>query len=245
MFSDITLKQDKCTVLSRLRGYRPRILFLLLALFAGQVLAAPALNNNQAAEGLKALLEQGSDLAIRQLGQNGGFSQNPKWRIPLPKTLQKPAQLMRNLGQGAMVDELENNLNSAAEQAIPHARELLVSSIRQMSLQDARQILSSHPTAATEYLDRTSRAELRQRFLPIVQETTAGSPMIRQYNQLAGQASGFGLGKNKSLSAEDYVTDKALDALFGVIAEQESSLRANPAKATGSLLKGVLEAFRR
>lgn len=218
--------------------------FLLLSLFVSQTFAAPAISNRQAADGLKALLEQGSDLAIRQLGQNGGFSQNPKWHIPLPSALQKPAKLMRGLGQGAMVDQLENNLNSAAEQAIPHARDLLVDSIRQMTLQDAQQILSSHPTAATEYLNRTSRDQLRERFLPIVRQTTAGSPLIQQYNQLAGQASGFGLGKKQSLSAEDYVTDKALDALFGVIGEQEAQLRANPAKAAGGLLKGVLEAFR-
>lgn len=219
---------------------------LLLGLLCGQAFAAtPSLTGAQAADGLKALLEQGSELAVNQLGKNGGFSQDPKWRIPLPKTLQKPAKLMRSLGQGAMVDELENNLNSAAEQAVPHARELLVNSIRQMTLQDAQQILSSHPTAATEYLSRTSRDQLRERFLPIVQQTTAGSPLVRQYNQLASQAGGLGLSKKQSLSAEDYVTDKALDALFGVIAEQEESLRANPAKATGNLLKGVLEAFRK
>ncbi len=218
-------------------------LSLGLMLLCSQALAAASLSNQQAGDGLKALLEQGSELAVQQLGRNGGFSQNAKWRIPLPKALQKPATLMRNMGQGQRVDELENNLNLAAEQAIPHARELLVSSIRQMSLQDARQILSSHPTAATEYLDRTSRAQLRQRFLPIVQQTTAGSPLIQQYNQLANQASGLGLGlgKKQSLSAEDYVTDKALDALFGVIAEQESTLRANPKQAAGNLLKQVLQ----
>lgn len=218
--------------------------FLALSLLAGQAFATPTLNNSQAADGLKALLEQGSDLAIRQLGQNGGFSQNPKWHIPLPSSLQKPAKLMRTLGQGAMVDELENNLNSAAEQAIPHARDLLINSIRQMSLQDARQILSGSPTAATEYLNRTSRDQLREKFLPIVRDTTADSPLIQQYNQLAGQASGFGLNKKQSLSAEDYVTDKALDALFGVIGEQEAQLRANPTQAAGSLLKNVLETFR-
>ncbi len=230
-----------------LNKFRLPAFFLLLGLFFNTV-AAAAVSGSQAADGLKALLEQGSDLAIRQLGQSGGFSQDPKWRIPLPKTLQKPARLMRNLGQGAMVDDLENNLNSAAEQAIPHARDLLVNSIRQMSLQDAQKILSSHPTAATEHLSRTSREQLRERFLPIVQQTTAGSPLIQQYNQLAGQVGGLGLpGKKKqqNLSAEDYVTDQALDALFGVLGEQEASLRANPAKATGSLLKGVLEAFRK
>lgn len=216
-----------------------------LVLLYSQAMAAPALNNQQAAEGLKALLEQGSELAVRQLGQQGGFSQNTKWRIPLPKAMQKPAKLMRNMGQGALVDELEANLNSAAEQAVPHAKELLVSSIKQMNLQDARQILSSHPTAATEYLDRTSRQGLRERFLPIVRQTTAGSPLIQQYNQLAGQAGGLGLNLGKASkqpqSAEDYVTDKALDALFGVIAEQESSLRANPKQAAGNLLKQVLQ----
>lgn len=216
-----------------------------LLLLCSQALATPAINSQQAAEGLKALLEQGSELAVRQLGQQGGFSQNAKWRIPLPKAMQKPAKLMRSLGQGAMVDQLEANLNNAAEQAVPHAKELLISSIKQMNLQDARQILSSHPTAATEYLDRTSRQGLRERFLPIVKQSTAGSPMIQQYNQLAGQVGGLGLNLGKASkqpqSAEDYVTDKALDALFGVIAEQESSLRANPKQAAGNLLKQILQ----
>lgn len=230
-----------------LNKYSLGSIFLALSLLVGQVCAAPALSNTQAADGLKALLEQGSDLAIQQLGQNGGFSQNPKWRIPLPAALQKPASLMRTMGQGAMVDELENNLNSAAEQAVPHARDLLVNSIRQMTLQDAQHILSGSPTAATEYLNRTSRDQLREKFLPIVRNTTANSPLIQQYNQLAGQTSGLGLGlgkKKQSLSAEDYVTDKTLDALFGVIGEQEAQLRANPTQAAGSLLKNVLEAFR-
>ena len=205
--------------------------------------AAPAIGNSQAADGLKALLVQGSELAVNQLGRDGGFNQNATWRIALPKAMQKPAKLMRNLGQGALIDELENNLNSAAEQAVPHAKELLLTSIRQMSLQDASQILSSHPTAATEYLERNSRDELRQRFLPIVQKTTAGSPLIQQYNQLASQAGGLGLSKKQPVSAEDYVADQALNALFGVLGEQEAELRANPAKAAGSLLKGVLQAF--
>lgn len=218
-------------------------LFMGLLLACSQSWAAPAIGNSQAADGLKALLEQGSEFAINQLGRDGGFNQNTKWRIPLPKAMQKPAKLMRNLGQGQLVDDLENNLNSAAEQAVPHAKELLVNSIRQMSLKDATQILSSHPTAATEYLERSSRDELRQRFLPIVQKTTAGSPLIQQYNQLAAQAGGLGLSKKQPVSAEDYVADQALNALFGVLGEQEAELRANPAKAADSLLKGVLEAF--
>lgn len=224
--------------------YALRSVGALLILLCSQALAASTLQGKQNVDGLKALLEQGSELAIRQLGQKGGFSQNPRWRISLPKNLQKPARLMRSLGQGATLDELENNLNSAAEQAIPHARELLVDSIHQMSLQDAGQILSGHPTAATKYLSRTSRDALRQRFLPIVQQTLAGSPLLRQYNQLAGQAGSLGLDRKHSLSAEDYITDKALDALFGVIGEQETALRANPARATGSLLRGVLEALK-
>lgn len=248
MLSKPVLHHMPTTLLHRFLACCLHPFCLLLTLLAAPALAAP-LQGSQAAEGLKALLDQGSELAIRQLGQPGGFNQNPQWRIPLPDSLQTPAKVMRSLGQGAVVDDLENNLNAAAEQAIPHARELLVNSIRQISLQDARDILSGHPTAATEYLDRTSRDELRQRFLPIVHETTADSPLIQQYNQLAGQVSGLGLSLGKSKkppqSAEEYVADKALDALFGVLGEQEANLRANPTQAAGSLLQAVLGGLRK
>ncbi|NLC08518.1 MAG: DUF4197 domain-containing protein [Gammaproteobacteria bacterium] len=202
------------------------------------------LSQDQATNSLKQLLEQGSDIAIKQLGQNGGFSQSPKWRIELPNALQKPAKLMRTFGQGKYVNELEDSLNTAAEQAIPHAKELLLNAISKIRLEDAKQILSAHPTAATDFLKRTSEAELRARFLPIVQQQTNQSVLSQQYSQVASKAKKFGFSSDKVTSIEDYVTEQAITALFAVLAEQESALRANPKQAAGSLLKQVLEGLR-
>lgn len=216
-------------------------LIFMLALTTGHSMANPTFSNQQAGEGLKALLQQGSELAIEQLGRSGGFGKDSPWRIPLPKAVQKPAQLMRNMGQDALVDSLEDSLNTAAEQAVPHAKELLVDSIRQISLQDASQILSGDSTSATQYLERSNREALRERFLPIVKQTTDGTPLIQQYNQVAGQLGSLSSSRKKIPSVEDYVADQTLDALFAAIAEQESRLRANPGQAAGQLLKGILE----
>lgn len=202
------------------------------------------LSQVQATNSLKQLLEQGSDIAIKQLGQNGGFSQSPKWRIKLPNALQKPAKLMRTFGQGTYVNELEDSLNTAAEQAIPHAKELLLNAIIKIRLEDAKQILSAHPTAATDFLKRTSEADLRARFLPIVQQQTNLSVLSQQYSQVASKAKKFGFSSDKVTSIEDYVTEQAITALFAVLAEQESALRANPKQAAASLLKQVLEGLR-
>ena len=79
-------------------------------------------------------------------------------RIPLPRSAQRAEKLMRRFGLGEQADELIVTLNRAAEQAVPEARELLVQSVRKMSVRDAKQILSGGDTAATDYFRRTTRS---------------------------------------------------------------------------------------
>lgn len=197
-------------------------------------------SQSQATSSVRQLLEQSSDLAINQLGRAGGFSNSEKWRIPLPKNLQKPAQWMQRLGQGKYVKQLEDSLNQAAEQAVPHARDLFMHSIKQLTLDDAKQIISGQPTAATDFLRRTSQDELRDRFLPIVQEQTSKTSLAQHYNQTAKKARKFGFDQDKTQPIEQYVTDQAIDSLFAVLGEQESSLRANPKQAATGLLQQIL-----
>src|SRR5690606_1628418 len=150
-------------------------LLLPLSLLGTQAhaLSLSDFTQSQAATTVRELLEQSSNQAIAQLGQAGGFANSEKWRIPLPANMQKPAGWMRKLGQGKYVDQLENSLNSAAEQAVPHTKELFVHSIKQLTLNDAKEIISGKPTAATDFLRRTSQDELRSKFLPIVQQQTS------------------------------------------------------------------------
>lgn len=222
----------------------------LLTLAAGFALSTSAmalsladLTQGDASGGLKDALSQGAKVAVQQLGKPGGFSNNPDVRIELPGNLGKAAKTMKMMGMGAQVDQLEASMNKAAEAAVPQAQALLLDSVKKMTVQDAKSILSGPQDSATQYLNKTSREQLRAKFLPIVKQATAQVGLAKQYNSFAGQAASFGVIDAKSANIENYVTEQALDGLFTMIAEQEASIRQNPAGAATSLAKKVFGAL--
>ena len=141
-------------------------------------------------------------------------------------------------------DELVVAMNRAAELAVPEAKSLLVESVRKMTLQDAKGILNGGDTAATDYFKRTTQTQLSARFRPIVKKATDQVGLAQQYNGLAGQAAQLGLIREQQSTIEGYVTDKALDGLYLMIAEQEKAFRANPLGATSDIVKRVFGAVR-
>ena len=193
---------------------------------------------------LRSILEQSARLAVEQLGQPGGFSSNPKVQISLPGNLGKAAQAMKMLGQGQQVAALEASMNSAAEKAIPQAQVLLLDAIKNMSLTDAKDILTGPEDSATSYIARSSRDQLRNRFLPIIQQATKTSNLAQQYNNFATQAANYGAIDAKDASLESYVTEQTLNGLFSVMAEKESAIRQNPGQAAGDIAEKVFEFLR-
>ncbi len=200
------------------------------------------LTQGDASGGLKDALAQGAKVAVQQLGKPGGFSNDPAVRIELPGNLGKAASAMKMMGMGAQVTQLEASMNKAAEAAVPQAQELLLDAVKKMTVADAKSILSGPDNAATTYLNKTSREQLRAKFLPIVKQATNQVGLAKQYNSFAGQAASFGAIDAKSANIENYVTEEALDGLFTVIAKQEASIRENPAAAATSLAKKVFGA---
>lgn len=215
-------------------------------LFAAQAcaLSLNELSQNQAGDGMKAMLEQSARVAVQQLGQPGGFSNNPEVRIELPGNLGKAARAMKMLGKSKQVTALEDSMNSAAEAAVPQAQELLLDAVKKMTINDAKGILNGPNNSATAYLDRSSREQLRSRFLPMIQQVTQSSGLAQQYNNFAGQAASYGVIDTKDASIENYVTEQALDGLFTIIAEQEASIRQNPAQAATDIAKKVFGVLR-
>lgn len=202
------------------------------------------LANKDAVGGLKEALTQGAEIAVASLGKSDGFLGNPKVRIPLPGNLDKAAGLMRRLGAKKQVDELETAMNRAAEAAVPEAKTLLVNSIKQMSVEDARGILTGGEDAATQYFRRTTSGALGEKFQPIVQKAIAKVKMADKYDEFAGKAAKYGLVKEKDAHLDQYVTQKALDGLYLMIAEEEKSIRQNPLGAAGGLARKVFGLLR-
>ena len=212
--------------------------------------AAPAvaqldqITSREAVSGLKAALERGSQAAVASLGKVDGFFGNPQVRIPLPESLQRTERLMRRVGMGKYADELILTLNRAAEAAVPEARQLLLDAVKKMTVQDAKGILSGGDTAATEYFRRTTQDALRKRFLPIVKKATSRVELAEKYNEYADTAAAFGLVKKEDANLDGYVTQKALDGLFFMVAEEEKAIRKDPVGTASAILRKVFGAIR-
>jgi hypothetical protein len=201
-----------------------------------------SLKSSEVNAGLKEALSDGAAVAVAQLGKKDGFFANPAMKIPLPANLKKAEKAMRMLGMGQQADDLVLSMNRAAEAAVPEAKTLLVGAVKSMTLEDAKGILLGGNTSATDFFRRKTEATLTERFLPIVKATTDKSSLAQQYNQYAGMAAKFGIGKKGTTTVEDYVTQQALDRLYKVIGEQEQALRANPLQAGSALLQKVFGA---
>lgn len=225
---------------------RRLVLVAAVLLCAGPVRAIDlqSLTRTEATLGLKDALMQGSRAAVVQLSAPGGFLDNDKVRIPLPDSLARLESGLRWMGMGREADDLRTAMNRAAEMAVKEATPLLVDAVKKMSVSDAKQILSGPQDAATQYFRRNTTDALTERFLPIVKQATAQVRLAEQYNRFAGQAAQFGLIDQKDANLDSYVTSKALDGLFLVIAEQERAIRANPAAAATNIAKKVFGALK-
>jgi len=207
--------------------------------------AAPAmaqlerLTTGEATAGLKAALEKGSLAAVSSLGRQDGFWGNARVRIPLPDSLQRAERVMRRVGMGKYADELHVAMNRAAESAVPEAREFFVNSVKKMTVEDAKGIVSGGDTAGTAYFRRTTSAELHKRFLPIVRKATAKVSLAQKYDRYAERARALGLVKEQDADLDEYVTRKALDGLFLMVGEEEKKIRKDPLGTGSSIIRKV------
>ncbi len=201
-----------------------------------------ALSSTDINAGLKEALTRGADAAVAQLGQKDGFFGDAALKIPLPPSLQKAEKAMRLVGMGKQADELVLSMNRAAEAAVPEAKTLLVDAVKEMTLEDARGILTGGQTSATDFFRRKTEARLTERFTPIVKATTDKVGLAQQYNRYAGMAAQFSLVDQSQSNVEQYVTQQSLDRLYRLIGEKEQAIRANPMQAGSDLLKKVFGA---
>lgn len=218
-----------------------------------------SLTEDQTARALKEALAKGAESAVKQLGANGGFLTNLNVKIPMPAGLQKVEKTLRTLKQEALADEFVTTMNRAAEKAVPAAAAVFSDSIRQMTVADAKAILTGPNDAATQYFRRTSTNALQAQFLPIVKQATDAAGVTAAYKAMlakagpaAGLAQTFGgaFGRNLGLDAstldvDGYVTGRAMDGLFKMVAAEEKRIRENPAARTTDLLRQVFGAVKK
>lgn len=210
---------------------------------SGSSKSAPvsSLSTSKITAGLKEALNVSTGKAVAATGRPDGFLKNDAIKILLPAKLQNVGRGMRMLGMGAQVDDLEVGMNRAAEQAAPKAKQIFLDAVMRMSFDDARGILSGGDTAATDYFKRQTSAQLTEAFRPIVHDAMLKVGVVRQYNTLLQNPAASALaGQNFNL--DNYVVGKTFDGLFYMLAQQETSIRRDPAARTTALLKQVFAA---
>ncbi len=218
--------------------------FVLILGSQAMAVGIDSLSSSDTASGLKEALTRGAEIAVGQLGKKDGFLGDKRVRIPLPDSLRSVEKAMRTCGMEKQADELIETMNLAAEVAVVEAKPILTNAVKSMSFDDARGILTGGDDAATQYFKRTTSKDIAAKFLPIVKQATAKVDLAGQYNQYAGQAAKLGLLDEKDADLDTYVTHKAMDGLFKMIAEQEKSIRKDPVGTGSAILKKVFGALK-
>ncbi|MDD5390241.1 MAG: DUF4197 domain-containing protein [Gallionellaceae bacterium] len=205
-----------------------------------------ALSDDEVIRGLKEALGKGAEQAVSRLGKEGGFLNDLNVKIPMPEDLKKAEKVLRTFRQDKYADEFVATMNHAAERAVPEAAVLLNEAIQQMNLDDARAILKGPDDAATQYFRKTSEARLNERFLPLVQQATNQAGVTSAYKQLMQKAGPVAslMGKQAN-DVDGYVSGKAIDGLFKMMAAEEKLIRQDPLARGTDLLKKVFGSLKK
>jgi len=213
---------------------------LLLSSFTHAQTSKGGLKNDEVSSGLKQALRKGVHQAVNQAASPDGFYKNPALFIPFPPEADAVKKTALKLGMKQKVEDFEEAMNRAAEQASASAAPILVQAVRSLSITDGFTILSGGDQAATNYLRSETTEPLTAAFRPIVADAMKNVDVSRYWNPLASAYNKVPFQKDKvNPDLEGYITERALAGLFVLIAEEEKQIRTNPMARTTNLLKRV------
>lgn len=190
--------------------------------------------------GLKEALDKGAEYAVGYLGRKDGFWGNTDVKISMPENLVTVEKTLRRLGQDKYVDDFLLTMNRAAESAVPLTLDIVKKSVKDMDVVEAKKILEGPDDAATRYLRRSGGDDMTRKISPIVEQATARAGVTSHYKKLFSRLGILG----NYIDPDDYdidryVTQKTVDGIFHLIAEEEKKIRRDPVARTTDLLKQV------
>ncbi len=201
--------------------------------------ASAQLSNMDISSAFKQALTIGTGNVVSQLGQTGGFNLDPAVHIPLPGNLAKAQGFLKKAGASHLLDDLENRLNTAAEIATPHAKELFVNAISQMTFDDVLQIYNGPQNSATQFFQRTTSTDLSSRMTPFVNQAISQAGVVASYDRLISQYQNIPFMPDLKADLTNYVVKQGIDGIFLYLGQQEATIRQDPARHTTDLLKKV------
>jgi hypothetical protein len=198
------------------------------------------LSQDEIARGLKEALSVGINNGSSKASALDGYFRNEAIKLLFPPEAQKVEATLRKLGLGKECDRFVLSLNRAAEDAAKKAAPIFLDAITKMTIQDAVGILRGEKNAATLYLKRTSTEALTNAFRPVVDSSLSKTNATKYYFDLATTYNKIPLVKDKvNPDLKGYATQKAIDGLFLLVADEEKKIRENPQARVSELLKKV------
>lgn len=218
---------------------KPRSIF-------GQVLdavtkptAGVGLTDGDIASGLREALRVGINKGADQASAADGYYKNNLIKILTPPELQRVETRLRQIGLGPQVDRFVLSLNRAAEDAAQKSKPIFIKAITSMSIQDAIGILRGPQDAATQYLRRTSGQELVKAFTPDIEAALKKNNTTKYYADLVNTYNRLPLVQRINPNLTEYATNKAVDGLFILVAQEEKNIRENPVARVSDILRRV------
>lgn len=196
-------------------------------------------STEEMAMGLKEALAKGTEIGVSQLHQENGFMNDPKVKIPFPKDLEKVKNTLIDIGLESQVDKVVLSLNRAAEDAVVEAKPIFLNAIKEMTFNDAKNILFGNDTAATNFLIRKTSTSLEAAFQPKIQSSLDKVNATKYWGDVIGTYNKIPFVKKVNEDLPAYVTHLAVEGLFLQIAKEEALIRENPLERTSSILKKV------
>ncbi len=201
--------------------------------------AKGGLSNLEIDAGLRQALEIGANNVASQLGATDGFFGDSLIKIPLPGRLADLQDGLGKVGLSAPLDNLQLQMNRAAEAAMPEARDLVVSAVKSMTLEDAVGILQGGDTAATTFLRGRTEDSLRAAFKPHIETALARTGAVQSLDSVASKYGLSAVAGDLRGDMTDHAVNFGMDGVFLYVAEQEREIRENPVARTTDLLKKV------
>lgn len=201
-----------------------------------------SLTNIDVSKGLKEALTIGAKNASTVLNQTNGYFGNPEVRIPFPKEVEQVSTKLRSLGMGKQVDEFEKTMNQAAEKAAIEAAPIFTNAITDMSITDAKDILTGSNNAATTYLQNKCSNQLSAAFSPHIKTALDNNKATSYWKDITSYYNKLPFVTPVNTDLVKYTTDKALEGLFKVVAKEEAKIRSNPSTWSTNALKDVFGA---
>lgn len=197
------------------------------------------LSNTDIITGLREALSVGTNNSTGAASKLDGYLKNPAIKIPFPKDAALMEQKLRALGMGKQCDALVTSLNRAAEKAAVDAAPIFLNAIKGITINDGLSILNGGDNAATNFLKTGTNAELKAKFMPIIKAALVKVNATKYWNPLFTRYNKIPMVQKVNPNLDAYVTDKAIEGLFKLVAVEETKIRKDPSARVSDILKKV------